>query len=471
MARFAVETVFSAVDRLTAPVRKMGKRIGKMTRKVEVDLRNLSAATDKLGRDMLAVGRTAAIGLGAPLASLGAFVTIANRGTTEVNKMSKAVGVSASTVDALAFAFRGTEFSTDNVIDLVEEMNNKLGESAGLEEITPVTESLAILGLEFEKLRDLSPEEQFKAITNAALGMEDAQKAASAADILLGGEANKMIGIMRQQGRTFEEVTAAGLQYSFMTDRAREGADAFTDSTSKTTKIVTSLSNQFAGLLGEVLSPLIERMNEWLLANKEFINLKVQETVDAISKGLNFFADNLDSIILVLKSFATAIAVFGALSVLLRGAATAMTIFNIVTGKNPIVFTAMMVGKLVIALASLGVGLFTLVGGWEGIGNAIKSALQWLQDFFALGQKVVSEVIDKVAGIGGSIVEGAKSLIFGSDSPDPKVAGPLERSDIIKEQQQVDVRMRAEAGTSASMTTTGRNRAGKTVLENSGSFA
>ena len=222
MARFAIDTVFKAIDKITAPVRKMQTRIGKFTRATENGLKAVTEQTDRLNTGLKGVATTAGAGLASVGVAAGTLTAI-NQATTETDTLARAVGSTGLRVEALAGALKGAGFETDNVIDLFEEMNNKLGESASLEEITSVTEALTGLGLEFENIRDLSPEEQFQTIADAALAMEDAQQAASLADILFGGQANKLISILRQQGGTVEEIIAAQSRYIFKTKQAVAG--------------------------------------------------------------------------------------------------------------------------------------------------------------------------------------------------------------------------------------------------------
>ncbi len=161
----------------------MQSRIDRMTASTERGIQRLSRSTDHLSSRLTDAGTSGAVGLAGPVAVAGTALTLINKATTETDLLARSVQVSTGTIDGLTHALRGAGFETEDVISLVEEMNNKLGESAGLQEITPVTESLGILGLSFERIKDLSPEEQFLAITDAALKMEDAQKAAADDDL------------------------------------------------------------------------------------------------------------------------------------------------------------------------------------------------------------------------------------------------------------------------------------------------
>ena len=362
MATFAIDTIFNAVDNITAPVRKISKGITRLTRRTAEGIRAVTATADNMQSALLGVGKTAAIGLGGTTVAVGTGITLFNQATTELDQLSKAVNSNAGTVGALAGALKGAGFETDNVIDLFEELNNKIGESAGLEEIAPVTESLAILGLEFENIRKLAPEQQFNAITNAALGMEDAQKAAAAADILLGGEANKIIGVLRQQGGTVEDIIGRYRQFNFMTERATAGAGKWTRATQDSTVIAASLGAQISGLAGEQFAPLVEVLNETLVSQKANINSGITEFFARVAESIEFLIKNFSTVIVWFKRIAKGLAVFVVLTTVLKTVVLVMTAVNLVMSANPIAL-------LVIAVAGLVAIGIELAGGWEEVGR------------------------------------------------------------------------------------------------------
>ena len=218
-SKYTVSTIFRGIDNMTKPVRKMTGSIQKMTEKTEVGLRKIDAATSKVTESMFGAGKKAALGIAGLTSALVVGAGAVNQMKLESDNMTRAMGANIETVEAITSGIKGIGLTAENVTDLYEEMNNKLGESAGIEEITAVTESLGILGLEFRNIKKLSPDEQFKAITDAALKMEDATQAAAAADILMGGEANKIISTLRLQGKSMEDITKNYQMMNFRTDQ------------------------------------------------------------------------------------------------------------------------------------------------------------------------------------------------------------------------------------------------------------
>lgn len=271
--RFAIETVFKATDMISGTMRRMTRSVMKGGESMEAAFKGVAKSSAK------AAGAIAGIG-GATFAGVAAL----SSADAQAQKLAKSVGLSVDLAEQMAAASAGAGFEFDNIIDLAEEMNNKLGESAGLKELTPVTESLQILGLSFKKIKDLSPEDQFKAITNAALAMEDGQKAAAAADILMGGEANKLIGVLRQQGKTLDDVTGKYSDLSIRSEESRKGAADFTAELSGVKFGAFGALKEMSGLLAAELTPALKTLSKWMSENREQIAAFVKTAAKALGR-------------------------------------------------------------------------------------------------------------------------------------------------------------------------------------------
>ena len=271
--KFSIETVFKATDMISGTMRRMTRSVLKGGESMERAFVGVAKSSTKAAAAISAIG-------GAGVAGVAAL----SAADVRARQLAKSVGVSVDLAEQLAAASSGAGFEFDNVIDLVEEMNNKLGESAGLEEITPVTESLQILGLSFEKIKNLAPEEQFKTITNAALRMEDAQKAAAAADILMGGEANKLIGVLRQQGKTVDDITKKYGDMSIRSKESREGAQEFTSALSGVKFGAFGALKEMSGLLAAELTPALKTLSKWMSENREQIAAFVKTAAKALGR-------------------------------------------------------------------------------------------------------------------------------------------------------------------------------------------
>lgn len=383
--RFSVEAVFKAVDRVTAPVSRMQTRISKFTRGAARGLRSIDRAASKVTGGLKRIG-TALLGLGGTAVAGAAITNTLTAADVRSQQLSASIGANVNDMDALTASVSGAGFEFDHVMDLIEEMNNKLGESAGLEATTPVLESLEILGLQYEKIRKLAPEEQFKTIADAALQMEDAQKAAAAADILMGGEANKLIGVLRQQGGSIDEIVGKYQALNVRTEASRKGSAAFQEQMRLASFAVSSIASEVAGLTGQALAPLLGRLTDWMRANKELVKTRLSDFVDKLNDGLNWLILNFEDVVKWTKRIGVGLAVFVGFIAILKTLITVLTAVNLVMALNPI-------GLVVLAIAAMVAGIAAAIYWWDEIKAAMLSAgraildtvvgaLEWLKETF-----------------------------------------------------------------------------------------
>lgn len=367
---FAVDAVFRAVDRMTQPITRIQQRVSRFTRDLDRGLNGVNERVNRmiggLGKGAMAVGALGAAGLG--LAFIADELTEAD---VMAQKLSRSVGINIETVDALTAAIAPAGFEFETVIDLVEELNNKMGESAGIEEIGGVTDSLQILGLAYKDIAKLSPEKQFNAVMNAALGMADAQAAASAVDILMGGDANKMLGLLREKGATIEDITAKYSEMSFRSEESRAGAEKLQASFAMIKGLISNVASELAGLAGNALGPVTDRMREWVVANRDLIDQGITDTFTGMVDSVTWLVDNFAEIVVWTKRIGIGLGVFIAFTLILKTFVLVMTAVNLVMAANP--FTLMVLG--IIALIAV---VALMIFYWEDVSRVFREAGGWV---------------------------------------------------------------------------------------------
>ena len=484
MARFSVEAVFRGIDQISGPVTGMQSVIRRFSERAQRRIGAITDATDALAGGMARVGRNATFGA----AGLLTGITLINKSTSEFETMTEAMGINSETARAVAFSAKSIGLEADTVTDLIEEMNNKLGESAGLEELGPVTESLSILGLEFENIRDLSPDEQFKAITNAALKLEDGTKAAAAADILLGGEANKIISVMRLQGGTMEEIEARFKEVNFLTEAGTKGAKKWAGSIGFTTTMFETMGQQIAGLAGDALAPMLDLLNETVSAQKDLVNEKLTEFFAEVAEKVEYVIENFSTVVTWIKRIGAVIGIFFALSLALKAIAVVLGVVNVVmavysaavvastvvTGVLNAVMLANPMGAIVVGIGLLIAAGITLMRKWDEIGDFFTE----LWDKISIPESLTNpfshfSLSDLNPFADDPVEEIVKPARPFSDAP-PQLISPEARALALSEEKtmtsKVDISVTAAPGSTAAMTV--RNDAPNVAmsLANSGDF-
>ena len=351
------------------------------------------AQFDKVKKQFDLVSRSAQR-LTVAAAAVAGLTVLTNKLTAEQQRMADSVGISSDALEAYGTIAKSAGLNVDNVVDLVEELNNKFGESKGLEEMTtPVMESMKILGLEFENLKKLKPEDQFFQILDAATKLGDAQAGSSAADILLGGEASKFIGLLRTQDQTLEELIATQKSYNLLTQQGRDDALAFNNAFQGLTVIVGSATKQLAALLGKGMLPVIKAVNEWVAKNKELSQtiIKVFSIVIPAAlavAGVAVLALTAKLIVMGLALIGVTLPMLGLIAAIAFGATVfaliVEDIYKFISSGNE---AKTVIGTLIdsfLEFTGLG-GVFSVIG--EGIDYAIQGMKQ-LAGLVAIGESL-----------------------------------------------------------------------------------
>lgn len=410
-------------SRLTHEQANLATALGKTERKMKALQGVADAGVGKAFRKTASDAGQLAVGVGAVVGTLGAAVTMANKTTAEQENLAKALGVSGVAFSAWGGLAKEAGFEADHVGDLIEEMNNKLGESAGLEEITPVKESLEILGLAFEDIVDLAPEEQFRTIAKAIKEMDDQQAAVSAADILMGGEANKFFGYLRSRKEGVDELLDQQKRLNVLTDAGREGARKYNAAVGHFTTVVGSATQEVAGLIGGALAPYVEdigpQFSAWLNDHRGELEGFAKGLGEALPK-IGDFAFSLLSVVqqgaAVIGTVADMVGGFENLAMIVGGAMMLKTIGNVVVFTNS-VFSA---GAALAPLIST--ALPGLVAGIKAVGLAVMAnpiGLVIGAAVLAIGRLIAKWDELKAAFTDGGIGSAVASFFgFGDDEPE-----------------------------------------------------
>ena len=442
--------------------------------KQQQSLKNLQSARENISRGMARASKAMVV---STTAITGAFVglTMANKSFAAQASQAAAVGLDFSTYQSFGKVVSDAGLEAESVIDLVEEMNNKMGESAGIEEMTAVTESLSILGLAYEDIASLSPEKQFLAITKAAQGLGDAQQAASAVDMLMGGESAKIIGHLRQQGTSVDDLVASYKGMSVVTKDGEAGAKAFNKGMSSITFAVGSAFQEISGLIGGALAPAL---TEWPKKIADFFNNNrdqitqwadkaaavfplVIEGIAGLGKGIyqlgsaansvmQFFGgwENaalvvgaimagkfLASVITVASSVATLVTAMGGVGAIMTSIGVGFKALGAAFMSNPI---GLVIGAIALA-AGLIVANWSSIGSWfsslwDGIKNTFSSGWDLIRKIFSYSPirliiRAWSPMLDwissKVGWIGDAL--GSVKNFFGGDDSEQKPAGTAQK--------------------------------------------
>lgn len=321
------------------------------------DIKGLDTALGNLGKATADAAKTFAK-ITAAAAAVGYAISSAIDSVSDLKDMSTALGISAQNLKYLQQSAALAGVGADELNAALVRMNNNIG-TALISKTGPAAVALRNLGINFETLKNQSPDKQFQTITKALSGITDPATRSALAIDLLGKQGPRLIAAAAAMDDIRRRTEELGLALS---DLDVEKIDQAGDKMDELKGIIT------AGVQKAVadLSPYIIAM------------------VNRIEAGIKSIKDNADAWILVAKAIGVVIgalitfraymimtaiiqSILAAASAMLKMyetiklATTAMEVMNAVMGKNPIV-------KIISAVLAIG----TMIFATKAAGNAFK---------------------------------------------------------------------------------------------------
>jgi len=357
-------------DKLTAGLKRAQRR-----------LRTFGAGVQQIGMKVAGLGAAMA----APL--LGAAKYFSSYGD-QVAKMSKRTGMSVEALSELRYVASqtGTEFSS---LEMAFRKMQRSIFDAG-RGLSTQKDALDALGVTFDDLKNLKPEEQFKVLAEQLGKVEDDTKQAAISMMLFGRTGTNLIPMFEAgaEGITKLQQEAKKLGLTMSKEDA-EAAEEFTDAMDALWKTVKMGVFNVGSALAPLLQELAETMTEtvvavsgWIKSNRDLIVTVLQVAAGILALGIGLMVFGA-----IVKVGAMAL---GGLMMIVKVATMAFSVFGAVIG-----FLVSPIGMVIAALAAL--GAYTLTSTKAG-----GKALGWF------GEKFGQLKEDGIAAYGG-IVKALKS--------------------------------------------------------------
>ena len=306
MAKFTLSYVYKVVDQYSRPLQKIKKN----TEKYRAALKRATAQAKKfalalsrvmrkaLKSSLLSIGRfiskiglvSGALGALASVASvfsLGALVNSFVSATDELAKFSRQIGLSGQDLRKLQFIAARQGVSAEALTTSMRALNRISGElKAGRGTLyTYLKESNPELLKQVKNADSLK--ETFNLIMTAMSKMKSpseravlAQAAFSEAGLSMTRIAEAGAPAIEALGKEFERLRG------FLTEEDLSNAEAFADSLENLSTAMGGIKDVIAKQLVPALKPFIDRMTEFIAANRELIGLKAGEVIEKIGNAL-----------------------------------------------------------------------------------------------------------------------------------------------------------------------------------------
>ena len=215
-----------------------------------------------------------------------ALITKTAKYGDEIQKMALRTGFSTEALSEYKHAAELSGSSLETVEKGVKRMQAVLLDAE--QGLSTATDSLAALGLSYEELAGLSPEEQFDKIAMAIAGVEDPSRRAALAQEVFGRAGTELLPMLSDGAEGLAKMKQEAHDLGLVIDQeAADAAAQFNDDLDR-------LKKGFGGVfqeLGQKLLPII--VDKLLPALKEKVIPAVQNFGEWIGKVIDWF-DNLD---------------------------------------------------------------------------------------------------------------------------------------------------------------------------------
>lgn len=196
--------------------------------------------------------------------ALGSLIAPAARNAQTAEKVgiAKSYGVGVETFNAWDSLGKQYGMNGENFGDLFEEYLHKAGEYKQNGKQGGLQDAFETLGFKAGDLAGLSDLEQFSKIVERALTLKDQSKASFALDSLFGGEASKMLMLIKQSGKSYRDLMDEQKRYQLVTEEGARGAMEGNRAVTNLQTVLSSAMDEISGQLGGQLSPQIKALTD-----------------------------------------------------------------------------------------------------------------------------------------------------------------------------------------------------------------
>ena len=290
------------ISRGVTRTEKLLGELSKSTRQATSAMRGLVA---------IEVGKLLAGGFTSAANAIGGFVSNIRTSVDETAKLAARTGIA---VEALqGFQVAAGLSGVQNLEGAVQRLTISIGDAG--QGVKSAQDGLSRLGLSFEELSAMAPEDQFRAVSAAISQLpSQAEKAAAAAD-LFGRTGVELLPLFASN---LEEIEARAQRLGIILSGEQTGAiEEMNDALSLVYQTFEGIIGQVTANLAPIVSSIAEEFLSFVEAFQGFGGEGGSGIADALTEGLLDFAEYMASIfdaaIAQFLSFAETMAVVGAI--------------------------------------------------------------------------------------------------------------------------------------------------------------
>jgi len=283
-----LSVVLEAIDKVTKPVREIAAKVRALNSQLGLD--RLAGSVGKVGkafggvasaaRDM-AARVTAAVGIVG--GGLFALVKSTADAGDNAHDLAQKIGLSAVALQELGYAAEMAGSNQDDLTNGLRVLNRQVVEAATGNKT--MAENFNRLGISVKDAHGkLKPTDQiFAEIADKFEKMPDGAKKSALAMAILGDAGANLIQLMNGGSKGLAAASAEAHKFGrVLSEDAVNGAGDFNDNLARLASSLVGLRNAIATKLIPILTPLIGRFADWIVANRELISTRIGAFIEAL---------------------------------------------------------------------------------------------------------------------------------------------------------------------------------------------
>lgn len=297
-AKYDLNVVLTAEDRVTAPLRAINARLEKINEpfvRINNQMRTMVQSSG-LGRVAGALGNvgTAAVGAARSVAGLGvklagvtglvggglfALAKSAADAGDEAAKSAQRAGVSIAAWQEYAYAASLADVSNEQLLKGFGQLSRNLVQArSGSKEMARWFE---LAGLNTKEMIKLAPDEVMSRVAGQVATMPDGIKKTSIAMGIFGKAGADLIPLLNSGADGLKEAREEAHRLGLVFDNPlAHGGEHFNDNLTRLSASVKGLKYAIGFALLSALEPMLISLREWIIANRQLIASKVVEWVE-----------------------------------------------------------------------------------------------------------------------------------------------------------------------------------------------
>lgn len=463
MAKLNLQTIFSAVDKLSGPSETMGKNVGAAT----------EGMTKGFGKLKSVIGvAVAALATGA---AANVITSFAERGD-DIARNAGIIGLTAEAYQELSYAANMADVDQETFAKSAKKLSKSLGEMNQKQGIlyTTLVKMNPALAVQLHNAK--SNDEAFGLLADAISKETDVNKRAAMATAAFGKTGQDLIPMFEDLAGARKKAREAG---GVMTDEEVAAASQLDDAVKKIKASGMGILNSTLAPIASGLAPIVAGFSDWVNANRVLINTRINQVIGLISGAVNILSVGWNSGLLpallagvvAFKLITGAIMTWKAVTT----AATAIqTALNLAMNANPIgliiIGVSALIGITVLLIKNWDSVVKVLKASWEvikGVGQAFMKYLLLPINLVLDAIGGLLKLISKIPGVGDKVKPAVEALDSFQAKMNTKLTGTAGATDFGDVGERTAKRVSAAMGAPVSSNTTTTNRSQLDVNFNS----